>query len=78
MTPSPIRDRGVVIGLVGAIVALAAVAGRGAGAAEGQTPAPEAPVSVPTQLPPPLAPGPVADLDLLFTSQVVGWIEPCG
>jgi hypothetical protein len=29
-------------------------------------------------LPPPLAAGPIPDLELLFTSQVAGWIEPCG
>jgi hypothetical protein len=41
--------------------------------------APEASQSVamPT-LSPPLAAGPIPDLDLLFTSQVAGWIEPCG
>ena len=27
---------------------------------------------------PPLATGPAPDLDLVFTSQVVGYIEPCG
>jgi hypothetical protein len=27
---------------------------------------------------PPLAAGPAPDLDLLFTAQVVGWLEPCG
>ena len=29
-------------------------------------------------LPPPLAEGPAPDLDLVFTAQVIGWIEPCG
>ena len=39
----------------------------------------QAPLSVamPT-LTPPLAAGPIPDLNLLFTSQVAGWIEPCG
>lgn len=49
-------------------------------ARDGQAGAPpEAPQSVatPTQ-DPPLASGPVPDLELLFTSQVAGWIEPCG
>jgi hypothetical protein len=49
-------------------------------ARDGQAGAPpEAPQSVamPT-LPPPLASGPIPDLDLLFTAQVAGWIEPCG
>lgn len=36
-------------------------------------PAPE-----PAKAPPPLAPGPAPDLDLVFTSHVIGWIEPCG
>lgn len=26
----------------------------------------------------PLAPGPVPDLDIAFTAQANGWIEPCG
>jgi len=34
---------------------------------------PEAP-----QVPPPLPAGPAPDLDLVFSSQVAGWIEPCG
>jgi len=49
-------------------------------ARDGQAGAPEqAPLSVamPT-LPPPLASGAIPDLDLLFTAQVAGWIEPCG
>jgi len=49
-------------------------------ARDGQAGAPpQAPQSVvmPT-LDPPLAAGPVPDLDLLFTSQVAGWVEPCG
>jgi len=28
--------------------------------------------------PPPLAEGPAPDLDLVFTAQVIGWVEPCG
>ncbi len=28
--------------------------------------------------PPPLARGPVPDLNLVFTAQVAGWLEPCG
>ncbi|PYT17426.1 MAG: hypothetical protein DMF51_02545 [Acidobacteria bacterium] len=27
---------------------------------------------------PPLPPGPAPDLDLVFTDQVIGYIEPCG
>lgn len=26
----------------------------------------------------PLAQGPAADLNIAFTAQVIGWIEPCG
>ena len=33
-------------------------------------PQPARPVSLPA--------GPAPDLDLVFTSQVIGWIEPCG
>ena len=43
----------------------------------GAPPAAPQSVAMPTQ-DPPLAPGPVPDLELLFTSQVAGWIEPCG
>jgi hypothetical protein len=49
-----------------------------------QPPAPAAPapptgMSLARQsLPPPLASGPAPDLDLAFTAQVIGWIEPCG
>ena len=28
--------------------------------------------------PPPLQTGPVPDLDLIFSAQVAGWVEPCG
>jgi len=28
--------------------------------------------------PPPLPAGPAPDLALVFSSQVVGWVEPCG
>lgn len=35
--------------------------------------------SLPTpQFNPAIAGGPAPDLDLLFTAQVAGWIEPCG
>ncbi len=27
---------------------------------------------------PPIAPGPAPDLALVFSSQVAGWVEPCG
>jgi len=34
--------------------------------------------NAPATAAPPLPTGPAADLDLVFTSQVVGYIEPCG
>ncbi|MCZ6696184.1 MAG: hypothetical protein O7A63_06555 [Acidobacteria bacterium] len=35
--------------------------------------------AVPQPARPPLLPaGPAPDLSLVFTSQVVGWVEPCG
>lgn len=40
------------------------------------SPAPAAPAE--PKLPPPLPQGPAPDLDLVFTNQVIGWIEPCG
>ncbi len=43
---------------------------------EGMT-APSPPPQAPT-MPPPLPGGQAPDLDLVFTSQVAGWIEPCG
>jgi hypothetical protein len=55
------------------IAAVAAIVLGGADA-----PAVEAPMSTAKPLEAPLAPGPTPDLDLLFTSQVAGWIEPCG
>jgi hypothetical protein len=69
---------GALLAVVGAIVA-------DRGSAQ-QTPsaAPASPVPAPDltlaqqTLPPPLASGPVPDLDLAFTAQVIGWIEPCG
>jgi hypothetical protein len=57
-------------------MALAPLAAVPAGSAD--PPAVEAPMSTPSTLDPPLLPGPTPDLDLLFTAQVAGWIEPCG
>jgi hypothetical protein len=50
------------------ILALVAVAG----AVPPEVPVPAIPG------PPPLPTGPAPDLDLVFTSQVIGYIEPCG
>ena len=62
-----------------ALPALAAAAALGAA----DPPAlPVQPLSLPGAIqgamPPPLPSGPVPDLDLIFTAQVAGWIEPCG
>ena len=42
-----------------------------------QEPAVPAPPS-PTTLAPPLPAGPAPDLDLVFTAEVAGYVEPCG
>jgi hypothetical protein len=34
--------------------------------------------STPSALAPPLPTGPAADLDLVFTAEVAGYVEPCG
>ncbi len=43
---------------------------------------PQSPQTISVQVPapsePPLPGGPAPDLDLVFTAQVAGWIEPCG
>jgi len=52
--------------------------------AQGGPPAPPAGVanSAPSPevpgVPPPLPTGPAPDLDLVFTDQVIGYVEPCG
>jgi hypothetical protein len=53
---------------------LVVLVGAGSGAA---VPPPGQSVPLPV-LDAPLAPGPAPDLDLVFTAQVAGWIEPCG
>ncbi|HUD70506.1 MAG TPA: hypothetical protein VMQ62_00975 [Dongiaceae bacterium] len=58
------------------LLAIAAVAALLLGGAD--APAVESPMSTAKPLEAPLAPGPTPDLDLLFTAQVAGWIEPCG
>lgn len=47
-------------------------------AAGTDAPAVEAPMSTARTVDPPLPLGPTPDLDLLFTAQVAGWVEPCG
>lgn len=72
------------VGALAALAALLALPLFGAGPA---VPAPPAGQSQPVQaqsLPPGTQPlptiagGPAPDLDLVFTAQVTGWIEPCG
>ena len=58
---------------VGLLLALAA----GLGAAPQDRPLPGAP-SRPAVEPPPLPTGPAPDLNLVFTGEVVGYVEPCG
>lgn len=61
--------------LAGIFVAVAAVTGALAGPAEGPSP------SIPARqgvADPPLPGGPAPDLDLVFTAQVDGYVEPCG
>jgi hypothetical protein len=45
-------------------------------------PRPQSPQTISVQVPapsePPLPAGPPPDLDLVFTAQVAGWLEPCG
>ena len=68
--PAPdMRDNRVLTAL---LLALAAFAASGA-APQGQS-VPAAPAA----MPPPLPQGPAPDLDLVFTGQVVGYVEPCG
>lgn len=44
----------------------------------GQAPPPQGTSLPAPQFNPTIAAGPAPDLDLLFTAQVAGWIEPCG
>ena len=68
--------------LIAAVLTAAKAGGRqGADPAAPVTPGAagmSVPVPEPAKAPPPLAPGPAPDLDLVFTSHVIGWIEPCG
>jgi hypothetical protein len=66
-------------GALAAAIALAVATAAGAVIAVSGARAGEQPLSVPVPpLAPPLAGGPAPDLELLFTAQVIGWIEPCG
>ena len=64
-----------------AAAALAIATGWLAGAAAGDPPPAEGVsvgASAPQVAPPPLPGGPAPDLTLVFTDQVVGYVEPCG
>lgn len=56
------------------LAVIGAVAGPAAAPQDTSVPAAPAPVS----LPPPLPAGPAPDLDLVFTAEVAGYVEPCG
>jgi hypothetical protein len=58
-----------------ALAVVAVIAGPPAAPQEQSVPA--TPGS-PAALPPPLATGPAPDLDLVFTAEVAGYVEPCG
>ena len=47
------------------------------GAAPREVPSPATPAK-PAVVAPPLPGGPAPDLDLVFTGQVAGYVEPCG
>jgi len=59
-----------------ALVAAIACVALWAGTAD--APAVDTPVSTSRAVDAPLPSGPTPDLDLLFTAQVAGWVEPCG
>jgi hypothetical protein len=56
------------------LVLVGAIAAPGAAPQEQSVPGP----SSPAVLPPPLPAGPAPDLDLVFTAEVAGYVEPCG
>ena len=69
--------------LIAACLFLAAAGfGEARGAGEGvpqlPLPTPAFQGAAPGMMPPPLPAGAPPDLDLVFTAQVAGWIEPCG
>ena len=75
----------LVLFLTAVLIATVLTAARARGRQEGVAASPPATapsaegISLPAPtMPPPLAPGPAPDLDLVFTSHVIGWIEPCG
>lgn len=73
------RDNAAPAGVVALLAAIAIVGAAGlALAVTAAAPAPQ-PISKAAPVkPPPLPPGPTPDLELLFSAQVAGWVEPCG
>ena len=61
-----------------AAVVLAVLGAIGGPAAQTQGQSIPADAGAATALPPPLPPGPAPDLDLVFTAEVSGYVEPCG
>jgi len=76
MNVSAARPRAATI-LTAGVLAVAAALGAVFLAVAADPPAQPISVAAPV-VPPPLAAGPAPDLDLLFTAQVAGWVEPCG
>lgn len=72
------------VGAPAALAALLALPLLGAGPAAPAPPAGPSPPAQGQSVPPAAQPlptiagGPAPDLDLVFTAQVTGWIEPCG
>ena len=76
MNGTTVRPRAATI-LTACVAAVAASIGAAFLAVAADSP--EQPISAAAPvMPPPLAGGPAPDLDLLFTAQVAGWVEPCG
>jgi len=63
-----------VLTLATLVAVIVAIPGHAA-AQDQSVPAAPAPGSA---MPPPLPSGPAPDLDLVFTAEVVGYVEPCG
>jgi hypothetical protein len=78
------RRNGVPVKVTLAALVLAAAGGRPADPAQGnqaaQPPGPGIPAAAPARpaMAPPLPAGPAPDLTLVFTDQVIGYVEPCG
>ena len=76
---------GVSVLMIGALLCIGALLATPGLARQASPPPPPAqsPQTISVQVPPapsepPLPAGPAPDLDLVFTAQVAGWLEPCG